>query len=533
MIVKPAEPPKAIELMESEIEQINQKYSSPVKYPKTVITDKNTGNTYNYINFDGYMAEPPYANKQLFNYDGTKFVFKNKSTLSIYEYDMVNETIMFLDRATCVYVAPTDRIYYCKDGAIWCMDWNTYEKRHVCDSPINEYLLVSTDEKYASGTTRIQSFKRTGRQNLVTGEVEWIEHDFSANSHTCGIGHTNVNPGYPEYLFFCNEGVTTKIPDRLWMHNYKTNKTWNFFVQAGEEGSIDTKETSGHEAWNMSGDYMYWVKYSIDGNLGQSGLMRKDKEGKYREYLNGDYAHWHCYPSGDDNWIASDINQPMWGKGADVGGLRVALTNANTYESWPIAFFECPFGNHPYHPHPHINYGSTVIQWGMIDENNVLGIAWMDISRLTKDGRKNTEITLNNNLSVITNEKYANFKVAKTELAGEKCFAIEPKNKMFVKVIDDELLTNCKNTLELEITYLDADSSFDIVYTSAIKSRMDLANRENKSITVDMKGTNTWKTLNVVIDDVALNHRCSHLTDFVIKSNSDKLVYIKEIVIKD
>ena len=526
------DPPKVREYTDEEIQEIINKYSSPVKYPKTVITDKNTGNTYNYINFDGDIAESPYVNKQLFNYAGTKFVFKSRSTKSIYEYDMVNETIMFLDRASCLYVAPTDKIYYCKDGAIWCIDWNTYEKYHVCDSPIEEYLLVSTDEKYASGTSNVQSFGKTGRQNLTTGKVEWIEHDFSENPHTCGIGHTNVNPGHPEYLFFCNEGVTTKIPDRLWMHNFDTNETYNFFVQAGEDDSIDTRETSGHEAWNMTGDYMYWVKYTFDSNLGQSGPMRKDKEGKFREYLNGDYSHWHCYPSGDDNWVASDINQPEWGKAAEIGGCRVALTNTNTYESWPIAFFECPYGNHPYHPHPHINYGTTVIQWAMVDKDDVLGVAWMDISHLTKDGRKNKEIKINDNLSVVTNEKYADFKVTETEFEGCPCYAIEANNKMFVKVTDEQLLTPSLDTFELEITYFDADSSFDVVYTGAIKSRMDLADRENKNITVNMTGTNKWKTVNFVITDVALNHRCSHLTDFAIKSNSDNLIYIKEVRIK-
>ena len=103
---------------------------------------------------------------------------------------------------------------------------------------------------------------------------------------------------------------------------------------------------------------------------------------------------------------------------------------------------------------------------------------------------------------------------------------------MFVKVTDEQLLNPSLDTFELEITYFDADSSFDVVYTGAIKSRMDLADRENKSITVKMTGTNKWKTVNFVITDVALNHRCSHLTDFAIKSNSDNLIYIKEVQIK-
>ncbi len=525
------EPPE-FNLSEQEISSIIKKYSTPVKYPKRVMEDANTGNKYNFITFDGLMAEPTYVNKQLFNYAGTKFVFKNKATGAIFEYDIQKETITYIDKATCLYVAPTDVIYYCKDGELWKMDWSTYKKEYMCNTPINEYLLVSTNEKYASGTSNIQSFGKTGRQNLTTGEVEWIEHDFSENPHTCGIGHTNVNPGYPEYLFFCNEGVTTHIPDRLWMHNYQTNQTYNFFVQAGPEGSIETQETSGHEAWNMTGEYMYWVKYCFEGNLGQSGLMRKNKEGTVREYINGDYSHWHCYPSGDDNWVVSDINNREWGKAADIGGCTIALTNTNTYESWPIAYFEPPFGNHPYHPHPHINYGSTVVQWGMVDENNILGIAWMDVSHLTKDGRCNKLIPVDDKLTIVTNEKYGQYRVSQCEYQNKNCYSVEPLNKMYIKVENSYAFTPKASKVTLGITYFDdGNDSFNIVYTSAAQSRMDLADRENKSISVEKTNTKEWKTQMFVVDNMALNDRCSHQTDFAICNNSDQLLYINKISI--
>lgn len=137
------------DLKEQEILNIIEKYSTPQKYPKRVITDKNTGNQYNFITFGNLMAEATYVNKQMFNFDGTKFVFKNSATGSIYEYDIVNETIRHLAKASCVYIATNNNIYYCNDGELWCMNWDTYETRFICSTPIKEYLLVTLDEKYA------------------------------------------------------------------------------------------------------------------------------------------------------------------------------------------------------------------------------------------------------------------------------------------------------------------------------------------------------------------------------------------------
>lgn len=521
------EPPK-YELKEQDIEDIIKKYSTPQSYPKKVITDKNTGNTYNFVTFGDLMAESTYVNKQMFNFDGTKFVFKNSATGSIYEYDIINETVRHLAKATCVYIATNNNIYYCNDGVLWCMDWNTYEVRKICNTPIKEYLLVTADEKYASGTQNIQEFGKTGRQNLVTGEVEWIEHDFSSNPHTCGIGHTNINPVYPEYLFFCNEGVTTKIPDRLWMYNYNTGKKWNFFVQAGPDNSIETQETSGHEAWGPDGENMYWVKYTYPNNLNQSGLMRKNKEGTIREYINGDYSHWHCNPSLDNNWIVSDINNRTIKKAAEIGGCTVALTNTNTYESWPIAYFEPVFHNHPYHPHPHISYNSKMIQWAMTDENDVLGVAWMDVSHITGDGRENELIPMDEKLTIVSNPKYGNFKTEKTEFGNQPCY--KTTGKMYVKVNNDFLFTTCMDKIAFEVTYFDdGNDNINFVYTSAAKSRMELAERENKTLSIIKTNSNTWKSHKFEITDMALNDRCSHQTDFVIHSYCDNPIYISRI----
>lgn len=510
------------------------KYALPTPYPSREMTCPNTGNKYRYINLDNSDIEPPYVNKQMFNYDGTKFVFRHHKTKSIYEYDIVNETVRYISRAAdAFYVSPKNILYYVTENYIWAMDWNTYEKRKVCKTPITNYLLVSTDEKYASGRSGIQSGSQTGRQNLTTGEVEWVKHDFySVNPNSMGIGHTNVNPGYPHLLFFCHEGTTTVIPDRLWMHNYETNETYNFFVQAGEPGSFVTGECSGHEVWSMTGDYMYWVKYyQPQQNLGQSGFMRMDKDGKEREYINGDYSIWHCYPSGDDNWVVGDINNDTVGKAAEVGAVKVAIANCNTYESWPIAWFRLHSGSHPYQPHPHFNYGSNMIEWQMVDENNVLGVAWMDVSELTKDPRKNTDVVINDKLTLLTNEKYGEYQVKQIDWEGEKAWDIPRGHKMFVKVNDDYLYSDNVDELTVELTYWDQGRTpISFAYTSVIESQLDLADREDQIVQLPKDNSKGWATKRITLKKASINNRGQHKTDFVIFTSGSKTV-IKDIKI--
>ncbi len=510
-------------------------YALPVSLPSREMTCPSTGNKYRYINLNGDNIEPPYVNKQMFNYDGTKFAFRHPKTKAMYEYDIANETVRFLDECAALYVAPTDIVYYIKGGAIWALDWNTYEKREVCKTIMGDYLLVSNDGKYATGTAGIQTETRTGRQNLETGEIDWVDHKFetlTGRDEYQGIGHTNVNPGYPHLLFFCHEGSSSYIPDRLWMHNFETNETYNYFVQAGPDNDINTLESSGHEVWSMTGDYMYWVKFMHQGTtIGQSGFMRMDKDGKEREYINGDYSIWHCYPSGDDNWVVGDINEVKWGKGGEYGGIRIALANTNTYESWPIANFTVKNANHPYQPHPHFNYGSNIIEWQMIDESGVLGIAWMDISELTKDPRKNTEIEINDQLTLLTNEKYGEYQTKRETYEGVDAWNIPQGHKMFVKVNDDYLYSENVDELKVEVTYWDKGRvPLYLGYTSVIETRMDLADREDRSVIIEKNNTCQWVTKQVTIKSASINNRGQHKSDFVLYAPNSRTI-IKDIKI--
>ena len=499
-------------------------YYNPVKIPKESITDKQSGRTYYYMNFDGAMALKPYVSSHNWNYEGDKFIFGCRQTNAMYEYDIVNETVRFLDHAQCdgvhlyATVLPNNMIYYCKDGNLWKMNWETGEKEFVVNRSFS-ILSVTNDETYASGDYAGSNARGAiGRVNLKTGEFEEMFKDFKAeNPNSQGVNHSQINPGYPELNFFCNEGETTLIPDRLWLLNWDTGEMYNMFKQAVREDGL-TGENSGHEVWGMDGEYMYWVKFLNNQTIGQTGLMRSDKYGNTREYINGDYSYWHCYPSGDDNWIVGDTS-----------GGQIILVNANSYQSQLLAQIRMYNWNHPYQPHPCVSRNAASVNWQMVNDDNLLGIGWMDISDLTSNNVDPEYLKINDQLTAITYEGTDCY-AQKGEYNNEECIIVPKKSKLCCDIDDDFLYTE-DGKVQLEITYLDFGIlPITINYTGAIKDEHDLANCSDLTQAPTKTGTGTWKTITVELPEANLANGGEHKSDFIMYSLFSQLI-IKDIKI--
>ena len=298
----------------------------------------------------------------------------------MYEYDIVNETVRFLDYARVdgvhlkAVVTPDDKIYYCKggDGGTWCMDWKSYRRTHLSDTQFS-IISVTNDGSYASGYYMGSGADRTlARLDLKTDTIEYLYKDFkSENPASAGIGHPQPNPEYPALEFFCNEGETTLIPDRLWLADWDSGEMYNMYRQKRDTDGSPIVHC-GHEVWGMNGEKMYWVNYTSTEDESLRGLVRSDKYGYNVEYINADYPYWHCYPSGDDEWIA-----------ADTSAGQIILVDIDTKKSYYLAKFDMRSWSHPYQPHPVISRSGNVVGWQMADENNVVGCAWQDISDIT------------------------------------------------------------------------------------------------------------------------------------------------------
>ena len=475
--------------------------------PKKTYTDS-YGNTYYFMLAPGMRAINPYVTQQNWSNDGTKFVFGNDND-RMYEYDIKNETLRFLDYAETgsslnATVTPDNHIYYTYNQTLYRINWDTYQRERVCQFPSGTKSVsvqITNDGKYMNGYYYGKSVGgkliRLDTQNGVFDKA--FGKNFSReNPYSQDVGHPIINPVYPDVLFFCNEGPTQYIPDRLWMVDANTGLFTNIFRQSYNEGGL-TAETSGHEVWSMNGEYLYFVKYAYNQNKGQNGIVRVlFEDGKFtgeREYLNGDASYWHCYPSGDDNWVAADT----------MSGKIYLISNKN-HTSKMIAAIEqiscinpetgnMMYYDHPYSPHPHISFNNTGVNWQMAIQNNpdLLGVAWADISGYTQ----NTDYTENiyypgtdGHVISYNNTKSQSFE---KQIEGKTFVCADNGNNVYYN-IDDNIIKNINVPVRLTFTaFSDFDDKITIGYTSGVKDEYNFHKYQDKKIVLDAKkGINTY-----------------------------------------
>lgn len=473
--------------------------------PKKTYTDKK-GNTYYFMLAPGMRAITPYVTQQNWDKSGIKFVFANDND-EMYEYDTVNETLRFLDYAGTgtdlnAYVTPDNYIYYSYNRWIYRINWDTYQREVVSELPSGSSSLsmqVTNDGRYINGYYYGNSVGgKIVRYDTQQGAFDKaFGKNFSfTNPYSNDMGHPLINPVYPNILFFCNEGDTAYIPDRLWMVDADTGKFTNIFRQSYNESGL-TAETSGHEVWNKDGEYLYFVKYTYNQNKGQNGIVRiLFEDGKFtgeREYINGDVPYWHCYPSGDNNWVA-----------ADTMNGEIYLISTKNHSCDLIAQFEkissiSPNGreyyyDHPYQPHPRMSYNGKSINWQMASDNNPdnLGVAWADVSAYTQNTDYTENIYPSDDGNIIS---YNNTKsqAYEKQIQGKTFVCADNGNNVYYN-IDDNYIKNINIPVRLAFTaYSDSDDEITIGYTSGVKDEYNFHKYQDKKIVLDAKkGINTY-----------------------------------------
>ena len=123
------------------------------------------------------------------------------------------------------------------------MDLNTYETEVVTVCPEGtsgvSSIHVNNDEtrltvswresasaldySYDESGNRVSRLRRIPVFNLETNQWDTrYSHEFDAPYPQ--VTHILMNPVYKDLVFFCHEGTTTEIPDRLWTLNTTTGE---------------------------------------------------------------------------------------------------------------------------------------------------------------------------------------------------------------------------------------------------------------------------------------------------------------------
>jgi len=523
---------------------------------------------------DGKRAILPYVSKQMFSSDGKRFVFARNddgdSYGTLYEYDITSQCVRLLqEKIYCsssaeVYVAANDKVYCITEGnSIYCIDWAgtaPYTKYYLGKTPKTvSGLHITNDGRYVNGYVKFGNSNHATRydmQNLDRSgyakmDFQQASHFYASNPYSSGIGHVQINPVDPDLSFFCNEGTTNYIPDRLWIYNHRTKEIYNTFKQSMRSDGL-TAECSGHEVWSENGEYLYFVKYTNDQQKGQNGIVRIPFKptGKYnsngypiledsgeREYINGDYSYWHMFPSGDNRWCVGDINQPNVGLGAKYGGVRVALMSTLTNKSYPLVTWAPSYsGQHPHQPHARISNGGETVAWQMSLLDNSgrasanVGVGYMDVTDITKgdsSGQITREAFGDNQLL-----KWSGVSDAPSDVTQSGNYRkVSSGKKLYIDIDDNFVKQDCV-LAKATISYMDnGRNPLKLVYSGGVLDDTYRHYFADKVIQIPRNGTGSLKTVTVDLGYANFNNINGFASDLYF-TTTGSATYIQSVDIE-
>lgn len=382
--------------------------------------DEHTGRSYKNASIKGADTQRAYFTARMWSADSRSLMVYNSNDGYVYRFNVADDTFtpIVKTRSTAFYVTPNNYMYYFdrteKDLKRIHIDTLVIEK--IADmypgstgTPANIHvnnddtkLSLQIYETDSDGNAE-PYYRRIPMLDIESGKWDLnCTHEFEEEYPL--LGHVIMNPEYDNLVFFCHEGTTTEIPDRLWTMDFETGEAKNVFVQQDnslpEDNIVRTGETSGHEEWASDGEHLAFVKYPRPYNVGMNGIVRIDKYGEQREYINDDYEYWHCFPSDDNRFVVADC---MMTNGAycdelsmNVGNCKIALTDIKTSRSHLLADIPAG-GTHPYQPHPCISPDGKLVCFSLRASDNNLNFGIMDVSDIA-DG------TMTETFEAYTNE---------------------------------------------------------------------------------------------------------------------------------
>jgi len=257
-----------------------------------------------------------------------------------------------------------------------------YKMTCLGDRPSGYQIHPSADGKFLSLTEDDKDNPKLVIYDVEKNAWEIIQKKFTSPNTVAN--HVMINPVYTNLVLFAHEGTASEIFDRMWVYDRKTKQFSNVFKQYNNVANTYTGEAVGHESWTADGENIVAVKYKEANNIGKSGIIRMNKYGEEREYLNDDYDYWHCAASPDGRWIVADTKLDANSK------TNIVLIDSKTGKSYIIANVKAGWKD-PWQPHPQFSRDGKKVTFSMIyrqvNSTDVLGVGIVDVSSLVDDGQ--------------------------------------------------------------------------------------------------------------------------------------------------
>ena len=221
------------------------------------------------------------------------------------------------------------------------------------DLPLLRNPCITADGKY------ISMFAYNGRKNEFGRIIRFVEmFRYSINEGKLvkvfekafkepfwDAGHVMISPTDCNKLFYCHEGNSHYITNRLWMYDIGKQTDKNIAKQDMDENGCLT-ECFGHEIWAPDGKGLYFVKYS-DSPKKPTGLCYVSLDDPNAKILYSKYRYWHVSVSDNGRFLLSDTQ-------SDNFISSVILIDMLTGDEKKIAETRTDW-IHPCHPHPQMS----------------------------------------------------------------------------------------------------------------------------------------------------------------------------------
>ena len=268
--------------------------------------------------------------------------------------DLKNETETLLiddaNKSIWSVIVYGENVYYMRGADLVHIDLTTGARRTVWQGEQHGATVdlppqmphITADGRYINVVTRPASYSSVKAWiiDVQTGESEMVV--FPPFSPPFFLpNHIMICPTDKDCLYFCHEGTTQYISNRLWM--WDKQKGSRLLVKQRIDEDCHLADCLGHECWCRDGKGLYYIKYPVFGKAPYGiAYVAKDVEAAVPDVRYSKYRYWHVCVSPDGKKLASDTIERESG---------VCVIDIETGEE-KCLLHTGPDRSDPTHPHP-------------------------------------------------------------------------------------------------------------------------------------------------------------------------------------
>lgn len=334
------------------------------------IYDEKYEYSFGYYNNNEWVDENRLVLSRWKKNDSTEF--PNETELVLIDIKKGTETVLCdketYGRNSFCYLVSRDKVYFLnKEDWLCSKDVNTGEitKIHKRVTMVNPDITADGKYLIAAITLNKDTAQETYaclRVNLETGKAEEL-FEKTFEKPMAYAGHKMICPTDEDKVFFCHEGNTHYVSNRLWL--WTKDKGCYCLAKQRLNENGDLGDCFGHECWAPDGKGLYFIKYPCSP-MKPTGICYVSTEKEQTDVLYGKYGYWHVCAAKNGRFLAADTTGRD-NKQPEYSG--VCLIDMETGEEKMLIKADITW-KHPCHPHPKFNLDSSLLMYHELYNGN-------------------------------------------------------------------------------------------------------------------------------------------------------------------